>query len=59
MLDAYRQSRRRDASRGVAFTDFLASIFADGRRLPTWGRGLALHRARSLPARAARPSPSG
>ncbi len=42
MLDAYRQSRRRDASRGVAFTDFLATIFADGRRLPTWGRGLAL-----------------
>jgi 2-octaprenyl-6-methoxyphenol hydroxylase len=42
MLDAYRRSRRRDASRGVAFTDFLASLFADGRRLPTWGRGLAL-----------------
>ena len=42
MLDAYRESRRRDAGRGVAFTDFLVSAFADGRRLPTWGRGLAL-----------------
>jgi 2-octaprenyl-6-methoxyphenol hydroxylase len=42
MLDAYRASRRRDAGRGVAFTDFLVSAFADGRRLPTWGRGLAL-----------------
>ena len=42
MLETYRQSRRRDAARGVAFTDFLATIFADGRRLPTWGRGLAL-----------------
>ncbi len=42
MLEAYRQARHRDASRGVAFTDFLATIFADGRRLPTWGRGLAL-----------------
>lgn len=42
MLDDYRESRRRDAGRGVAFTDFLVSAFADGRRLPTWGRGLAL-----------------
>ncbi len=42
MLDAYRESRRRDAGRGVAFTDFLVSAFADGRGLPTWGRGLAL-----------------
>ena len=42
MLAAYRDSRRRDASRGVAFTDFLVSAFADARRLPTWGRGLAL-----------------
>ena len=42
MLDGYRESRRRDASRGVAFTDFLVSAFADGRRVPTWGRGLAL-----------------
>jgi 2-octaprenyl-6-methoxyphenol hydroxylase len=42
MLDAYARSRRRDASRGVAFTDFLVSAFADGRRIPTWGRGLAL-----------------
>jgi 2-octaprenyl-6-methoxyphenol hydroxylase len=42
MLDEYRESRRRDAGRGVAFTDFLVSAFADGRRNPTWGRGLAL-----------------
>jgi 2-octaprenyl-6-methoxyphenol hydroxylase len=42
MLAAYRAARRRDAGRGVAFTDLLVSIFADGRRLPTWGRGLAL-----------------
>lgn len=42
MLDAYRDARRRDASRGIAFTDFLVSAFADGRRIPTWGRGLAL-----------------
>ena len=42
MLEAYRKARHRDASRGVAFTDFLATIFADGRRIPTWGRGLAL-----------------
>jgi len=42
MLADYRESRRRDAGRGVAFTDFLVSAFADGRRLPTWGRGLAL-----------------
>jgi 2-octaprenyl-6-methoxyphenol hydroxylase len=42
MLADYRQSRSRDASRGVAFTDFLVSAFSDGRRMPTWGRGLAL-----------------
>jgi len=42
MLETYRDSRRRDASRGVAFTDFLVSSFADSRRIPTWGRGLAL-----------------
>jgi 2-octaprenyl-6-methoxyphenol hydroxylase len=42
MLEAYRDARRRDATRGVAFTDLLVSTFADGRRLPTWGRGLAL-----------------
>ena len=42
MLEAYRRSRSRDATRGIAFTDFLASAFADGRRVPTWGRGLAL-----------------
>jgi 2-octaprenyl-6-methoxyphenol hydroxylase len=42
MLETYRASRARDTSRGVAFTDFLASAFVDSRRLPTWGRGLAL-----------------
>ena len=42
MLDEYRRARRRDASRGIAFTDFLVSAFADARRLPTWGRGLGL-----------------
>ena len=42
MLAAYRDARRRDAARGVAFTDFLVSAFADQRRVPKWGRGLAL-----------------
>jgi len=42
MLAAYRAARRRDAGRGVAFTDLLVSLFGDARRLPTWGRGLAL-----------------
>jgi 2-octaprenyl-6-methoxyphenol hydroxylase len=42
MLETYRGSRSRDATRGIAFTDFLASAFADTRRIPTWGRGLAL-----------------
>jgi len=42
MLRAYRHARRRDARRGVAFTDLLVSLFGDARRLPTWGRGLAL-----------------
>lgn len=41
-LELYRAARGRDTRRGVAFTDFLVSAFADGRRLPTWGRGLAL-----------------
>ena len=50
MLEAYRESRRRDAGRGVAFTDFLVSAFADGRRLPTWGRGLALAALDLVPA---------
>jgi 2-octaprenyl-6-methoxyphenol hydroxylase len=50
MLNAYRDSRRRDATRGVAFTDLLVSAFADGRRLPTWGRGLALGALDLLPA---------
>lgn len=42
LLEAYRRSRERDAGRGVAFTDFLVGAFMDDRRLPTWGRGLAL-----------------
>jgi 2-octaprenyl-6-methoxyphenol hydroxylase len=42
MLGAYRDARQRDAARGVAFTDLLVTLFADGRRMPTWGRGLAL-----------------
>ena len=58
MLGAYRDARRRDASRGVAFTDFLVSAFADARRIPTWGRGLALTALDLLPGRAARCSPS-
>ncbi len=50
MLNAYREARRRDAKRGVAFTDFLVSAFADERRLPTWSRGLALAALDLLPA---------
>jgi 2-octaprenyl-6-methoxyphenol hydroxylase len=42
MLERYRASRRRDAGRGIAFTDLLVSSFGDGRRLPTLGRGMAL-----------------
>jgi 2-octaprenyl-6-methoxyphenol hydroxylase len=42
MLAAYRDARRRDSARGVVFTDLLVSAFADRRRIPTWGRGLAL-----------------
>lgn len=42
MLRTYRDARRHDTRRGVAFTDLLVSAFADGRRIPTWGRGLAL-----------------
>ena len=42
VLDAYRDARRRDAMRGVFFTDLLVSAFADGRRGPTFARGLAL-----------------
>jgi len=42
MLRAYREARERDARRGVAFTDFLVSAFADPRRATRWGRGLAL-----------------
>jgi 2-octaprenyl-6-methoxyphenol hydroxylase len=50
MLEAYRSTRRRDAARGVAFTDFLVSAFADSRRIPTWGRGLALAAIDVFPA---------
>jgi 2-octaprenyl-6-methoxyphenol hydroxylase len=42
MMDAYRRARRQDAARGILFTDFLVSAFADSRRIPTWGRGLGL-----------------
>ena len=42
MLAEYRAARRRDSGRGIAFTDLLVSVFSDTRRLPTWGRGLAL-----------------
>jgi 2-octaprenyl-6-methoxyphenol hydroxylase len=42
MLAIYRESRRRDASRGVAFTDFLVSAFGHGGRISALGRGLAL-----------------
>ena len=42
VLRDYRDARRRDATRGVAFTDFLVAAFSDGRILPAWGRGLAL-----------------
>jgi len=50
MLETYRRSRSRDATRGIAFTDFLASAFADDRRIPTWGRGLALTALDLIPA---------
>lgn len=50
MLAGYRQARRRDAARGVAFTDLLVSAFGDGRPLPTWGRGLALAALDLFPA---------
>lgn len=48
-LEAYRRARRRDAGRGVAFTDFLVGAFMDDRRLPTWGRGAALTALDLLP----------
>lgn len=50
VLQRYRDSRRRDAGRGVAFTDFLVGAFMDDRRIPTWGRGLALTALDLLPA---------
>ncbi len=49
MLREYRESRERDASRGVAFTDALVSIFSDARLVPTWGRGLAIAALDLLP----------
>lgn len=49
MLSGYRDARRRDASRGLRVTDFLVGAFADARRLPTWGRGLALAALDLLP----------
>ncbi|HEX4781531.1 MAG TPA: FAD-dependent monooxygenase [Usitatibacter sp.] len=42
MLQAYASSRSKDASRGIAFTDFLASSFSQESLVPAWGRGLAL-----------------
>jgi len=42
MLDAYRASRRRDAARGIRFTDFLVSAFTDARAVPMLGRAAAL-----------------
>jgi len=42
MLQSYARSRGRDASRGIAFTDFLASSFSAQSFVPSWGRGLAL-----------------
>jgi 2-octaprenyl-6-methoxyphenol hydroxylase len=49
MLDEYRAARRRDTSRGIAFTDFLVSAFADSRRVPTWARGIGLAMLDLLP----------
>lgn len=49
LLESYRLGRRRDAGRGVAFTDFLVGAFMDARRLPTWGRGMALTALDILP----------
>ena len=49
MLEAYRLARRRDSRRGIAFTDVLVSLFSDARRIPTWGRGLALTALDLLP----------
>jgi len=49
MLAAYRDARRRDVSRGIAFTDFLVGAFADARRVPTWFRGAALTALDLLP----------
>lgn len=50
ILHAYRDARRRDSTRGVAFTDLLVSTFGDGRGLPSLGRGLALTALDLMPA---------
>jgi 2-octaprenyl-6-methoxyphenol hydroxylase len=50
MLDRYREARARDASRGIAFTDFLASSFAESSALPGWGRGIGLTALDLFPA---------
>ena len=42
MLARYRAMRQRDASRGIAFTDLLVSVFSGERRALAWARGLAL-----------------
>jgi 2-octaprenyl-6-methoxyphenol hydroxylase len=49
LLDRYREARQRDAGRGIAFTDALVSLFADARRMPTWGRAIALAALDALP----------
>jgi 2-octaprenyl-6-methoxyphenol hydroxylase len=49
LLEAYRRARRRDAGRGVAFTDFLVGAFMDDRRVVAWGRGVALAALDLLP----------
>jgi 2-octaprenyl-6-methoxyphenol hydroxylase len=41
-LDEYRRSRRRDAARGIVFTDFLVSAFGLDGALPRLVRGFAL-----------------
>lgn len=50
MLERYRAARARDASRGIAFTDFLVSSFDDSSVLPGWGRGLGLTALDLIPA---------
>ena len=46
----YREARRRDATRGVAFTDLLVSALQrQAAACPRWGRGLALAALDLLP----------